>query len=110
MQSAKVKEKDEKHRMRTGRSGGYPISHIPYPIFCYMEVPVADYRYDEKEGREGTVVTVLGETYEAGRPEGPMDWRAKLASRDERVRFLRTALRYWYSDEWYGSEKRREEA
>jgi hypothetical protein len=74
-----------------------------------MEVAVADYGYEEKEAFDGAVVRVLGETYQAGRPEGPMDWRAKLASRDERVRFLRTALRYWYSDEWYGSEKRREE-
>jgi len=33
------------------------------------------------------------------------DWREKLKTRDEKIKYLKTALRYWYSNEWYGSEK-----
>ena len=50
---------------------------------------------------------VLGETYEAGKPDGPQNWRKKLRNRDEMLRYLTTGERYWYSDDWYGSEKRR---
>ena len=34
-------------------------------------------------------------------------WRYKLASREEKLKYLETAERYWYSKEWYGSEKRK---
>ncbi len=34
-------------------------------------------------------------------------WRQKLASREEKLRYLETAERYWYGKEWYGSEKRK---
>jgi hypothetical protein len=71
---------------------------------------MGDYKYEEKESFDGTMVRVLGETFEEGSPQGPIDWRAKLASREERMGFLKTALRYWYSKEWYGSDKRKEEA
>lgn len=47
------------------------------------------------------------ETYEPGKPTGAGNWRQKLASRDEMLRYLRTGERYWFSQEWYGSEKRR---
>lgn len=50
---------------------------------------------------------VLGETYEAGKPTGPSNWRKKLQTREEMLKYLETGERYWYSDEWYGSEKRR---
>jgi hypothetical protein len=71
---------------------------------------VADYRYEEKEDFEGKKVRVLSETYEEGKPEGNADWKAKLQSRDERLAYLKTALRYWYSKDWFGSEKRKQEA
>jgi hypothetical protein len=71
---------------------------------------MGEYRYEEKQSFDGTFVRVLGETFEEGRPQEPIDWRAKLVSRDEKIGFLKAALRYWYGGESYGSEKRKEEA
>ncbi|MHB8110200.1 MAG: hypothetical protein ACYDHW_09220 [Syntrophorhabdaceae bacterium] len=69
-----------------------------------------EYTYDEKEDFSGNKVKVLGPTFEKGKPEGRGDWREKLGSRDERLRYIRSASRYWYNDDWYGSEKRKQEA
>jgi hypothetical protein len=57
-------------------------------------------------------VEVLGETFEPGRPEGEDQgrWRQKLASRADRLRYLESAERYWFSKEWFGSEKRKNPA
>lgn len=54
-------------------------------------------------------VEVLGETYETGKPEGEDlgRWRQKLESRDEKLKYLQNGERYWYSDDWFGSEKRK---
>lgn len=71
---------------------------------------MADYNYEEKEDFEGKKVKVLGPTYEPGKPDGRDDWTDKLGSAGERLGYLRTALRYWYSDDWFGSEKRKQEA
>ena len=71
---------------------------------------MSEYSYDEKERFDGTTVKVLGPTYEAGRPEGSCDWKAPLDTREKSMDYLRTALRYWYSSDWFGSEKRKKEA
>jgi hypothetical protein len=71
---------------------------------------MVDYQYEEKENFEGKKVKVLGPTYEEGKPEGSEDWKKKLGTRDDMMNYLRAALRYWYSKEWYGSEKRKQEA
>jgi hypothetical protein len=71
---------------------------------------MSEYVYEEKENYDGKKVKVLGPTYEEGKPDHMVDWRAKLTTRDDVVGYLRTALRYWYSSEWYGSEKRKQEA
>ena len=34
-------------------------------------------------------------------------WRQKLGSRADKLKYLRTAERYWYSKDWFGSEKRK---
>jgi hypothetical protein len=65
------------------------------------------YVYEDKEDFEGKTVRVLASTYEEGKPEAPGDWRGKLSSAGEALDYLKVALRYWYSDEWYGSEKRK---
>ena len=54
-------------------------------------------------------VEVLGATYEKGKPEGEEvgKWRQKLGERAEKLKYLSTAERYWYGDEWFGSEKRK---
>ncbi len=67
------------------------------------------YMYDEKEDYEGKKVKVLGPTYEKGKPEEMTDWRAKLQTREDIIKYLKSAARYWYNREWYGSEKRKEE-
>ncbi len=61
-------------------------------------------------GRES--VEVLGATYETGEPKGEETgkWRQKMQSRKEKLKYLETAERYWYSKEWYGSEKRKKPA
>jgi hypothetical protein len=53
---------------------------------------------------------VLGPSYEAGKPDAPDNWRKKLRSRAEMVNYLKSAARYWYSDDWYGSERRKTKA
>jgi len=57
----------------------------------------------------GTKMVVLGPTYEPGEPEGEElgRWRQKLASRDEKLKYLRSGERYWYSNDWFGSERRK---
>lgn len=50
---------------------------------------------------------VLGETYEPGKPTGAYNWRAKLGTREDMLKYLQTGERYWYGKEWYGSERRR---
>ncbi len=69
-----------------------------------------EYLYDDKMNFEGKQVKILGSTYEEGKPEEMHDWRSKLVTREEKIGYLKTALRYWYSREWYGSEKRKQEA
>ena len=61
-------------------------------------------------GREE--VEVLGATFEKGKPEGEEmgKWRQKLASREEKLKYLQTGERYWYGKDWYGSEKRKNPA
>lgn len=71
---------------------------------------MSDYIYEEKENYEGKKVRVLGSTFEKGKPNTVANWRAKLTTREDAVCYLRTALRYWYSSDWYGSEKRKQEA
>jgi len=71
---------------------------------------MSEYSYDEKELFDGSKVKVLGPTYEAGKPDGSFDWKARLDTRERTVDYLRTALRYWYSTDWFGSEKRKKQA
>ena len=55
---------------------------------------------------------VLEATFEEGKPEGEElgKWRQKLVSRQEKLKYLQTAERYWYAEDWYGSEKRKNPA
>jgi len=71
-----------------------------------------DYKVEKKSAPGWKQVEVLGETYEPGSPVGEEAgrWRQKLSSREERVKYLQTAERYWYSKEWFGSEKRKKPA
>ena len=65
----------------------------------------------EKKGAPGRdEVEVLGATFEKGKPKtGGKEgrWRQKLGSREEKLKYLQTAERYWYGKDWFGSEKRK---
>lgn len=58
-------------------------------------------------GREE--VEVLGPTFESGKPSGEVmgKWSQKLTSRAETLKYLQTGQRYFYSNDWFGSEKRK---
>ena len=68
-----------------------------------------DYKIEETKAPNRDKVEVLGETYEKGKPEGEEmgKWRQKLASRADKLKYLKNAERYWYGNDWFGSEKRK---
>lgn len=68
------------------------------------------YTMEEKELFNGQKVKVLGATFEPGKPLEPLRWRHKEQTREEMLKFLESSQRYWYSDEWYGSERRKNPA
>jgi hypothetical protein len=65
----------------------------------------------EKKDFSGKTVKVLDETYEPGNPSVDNDqidnWRNKIRNRDQNMKFLESSQRYWYSNDWYGSEKKK---
>ena len=67
------------------------------------------YKVDLKSAPGRDKVEVLGPTYYPGKPEDYKlgRWRQKLESREEKLKYLKTGERYYYSDDWYGSEKRK---
>ncbi|MBI2831745.1 MAG: hypothetical protein HYX79_05765 [Chloroflexi bacterium] len=71
-----------------------------------------EYKVEMKEAPGRGKVEVLGPTFEGGLPEDKNlgDWERKLENREERVKYLKNALRYWYSPEGFGSEKRKNPA
>jgi len=71
-----------------------------------------EYIIEEKSAPGREKVEVLGATFEEGRPEGEElgKWRQKLESREEKLKYLRNGERYWYGEDWYGSEKRKNPA
>ena len=67
----------------------------------------------KKDAADQVQVEVLGATYEPGKPEGKDmgKWRQKLELRQDKLKYLRSGERYWYSnEEWFGSEKRKNPA
>jgi hypothetical protein len=71
-----------------------------------------EYKIEEKSAPGRKKVEVLGETFEKGRPEGEDlgGWRQKLESREEKLKYLENGERYWYGEEWFGSERRKNPA
>lgn len=64
----------------------------------------------KKTGFDGKEVEILGETYEEGKPTAAGLWRQKLRSREEMLNYLKSGERYWFNDDWYGSERRKTKA
>jgi len=71
-----------------------------------------EYKVEKVKAPGRDEVELLGPTYEEGKPEGEDagKWRQKLESRQAKLKYLETGERYWYSDDWFGSEKRKNPA
>jgi hypothetical protein len=71
-----------------------------------------DYKTVKKEAPGRGQMDILAESYESGEPEGEElgRWRQKLADRNDKLKYLKSGERYWYSDDWFGSEKRKNPA
>ena len=71
-----------------------------------------EYEIEKKDAPGRGKVDVIGATYEADKPEGEAAgrWRHKLRNREEQLKYLEAGERYWYGKEWFGSEKRKNQA
>ncbi len=71
-----------------------------------------EYKIEKKSSPGRDEVEVLGATFEKGSPKGEDvgRWRQKLESRETKLKYLENGERYWYSADWYGSEKRKNPA
>jgi len=71
-----------------------------------------EYKVEKKKAPGREEVEVLGETFEKGIPDSEElgRWRQKLENREEKLKYLQTGERYWYGEEPYGSEKRKNPA
>jgi hypothetical protein len=60
-----------------------------------------EYQVEKKSAPGRKEVEVLGATFEEGKPEGQDagKWRQKLGTRQEKLKYLQTAERYWYGKE-----------
>ena len=69
-----------------------------------------EYKEIEKKDFSGKTVKILGESYDPGAPEcvgcgEDLGWRGKFKSKQDKIKYLKSAERYWYSKDWFGSEK-----
>ncbi len=69
-----------------------------------------EYKMEKKKCFDGAEVEVIGPSDEKGKPKEPEAWRKKMRNRAEMLKYLETGERYWFSDEWFGSEKRKNPA
>jgi hypothetical protein len=73
-------------------------------------------KYEEKERFDGQKVKILLPTYAASPDEDNYQWRKNITAvnigEDSKPvkRYLTSAERYFYSKEWFGSEKRKNPA
>ena len=71
---------------------------------------MTDEKMKKVKNRDGKEIEILDEEVEEGKPEAADNWRVKLVDRKRMLQYLETGERYWYSDDWYGSEKRKNPA
>jgi len=71
-----------------------------------------EYQIEKKKAPGRDNVEVLGATFEEGKPVDVNlgHWRQKLDNREEKLKYLVNGERYWYSNDWYGSERRKNPA
>jgi hypothetical protein len=72
--------------------------------------------YEEKERFDGKKVKILVPEYASGTDEDRYLWRKNITyvnigeEKTPIMRYLTTAERYFYSKDWFGSEKRKNPA
>ena len=68
-----------------------------------------EYQIEKKSAPGRGEVDVLGVTFEPGKPEGEDSgrWRQKMGSREEKLKYLKNGERYWFGEDWFGSQKRK---
>ena len=77
---------------------------------------MAEEKYEEKESFDGKKVKILVPTLVQGPDEDRYQWRRNISevnlgeNADPIKRYLTTAERYFYSKDWFGSEKRKNPA
>ncbi|MGC8660439.1 MAG: hypothetical protein ACP5U1_15340 [Desulfomonilaceae bacterium] len=77
---------------------------------------MAGEHYEEKERFDGQKVKILMPEYIAGSDEDRYQWRKNITfvnmdqASDPIKKYLTTAERYFYSKDWFGSEKRKNPA
>ena len=70
-------------------------------------------KYEEKERFDGKKVKILLPTYATGTDQDSCPWRKNInavnvgEAKEPVKRYLTSAERYFYSTEWFGSEKRK---
>jgi len=71
-----------------------------------------EYKIDKVKAPGRDEVELLGATFEEGAPDSEEmgRWRQKLDTREEKLKYLESGERYWYGEDWYGSEKRKNPA
>ncbi len=73
-------------------------------------------KYEEKERFDGQKVKILLPTYATGTDKDSYQWRTNInvvnigEGSEPVTKYLTTAERYFYSQEWFGSEKRKNPA
>ncbi len=73
-------------------------------------------KYEEKERFDGQKVKILMPTYAEGTDQDSYQWRNNINSvnigeaASPVKKYLTTAERYFYSKDWFGSEKRKNPA
>jgi hypothetical protein len=75
-----------------------------------MEVSKVHEKLAGKELFNGREAEIPGETDRPRIRAEKGQWRNKLTSRKEMLKYLQSGERYWYSDDWYGSERRKSKA
>ncbi len=72
--------------------------------------------YEEKERFDGQKVKILVPEYAKGSDQDRYPWRKNITyvnigeEKTPVLRYLKTAERYFYSKDWFGSEKRKNPA
>ena len=71
-----------------------------------------EYQIERKSASGWGEVEILGATFDEGKPDNEEmgHWREKLASREDKLKYLENGERYWYGNDWFGSEKRKNPA